>query len=57
MGETWSFTLREEHVLSVFENVMLRKISGSKNDEATGRWRKLHINSLIIYTLRQMLLE
>jgi hypothetical protein len=27
---SWSFTLREEHTLRVFENRMLRKISGTK---------------------------
>jgi hypothetical protein len=28
--ETWSLTLREEHRLRVFENRVLRKISGPK---------------------------
>jgi hypothetical protein len=39
--ETWSFTLREEHRLRVFENIMLRKIFGPKREE-DGSWRKLH---------------
>jgi hypothetical protein len=26
----------------VFENRILRKISGSKEDEITGEWRRLH---------------
>ena len=39
--ETWSLTLREEHRLRVFENKVLRKIFGVK-DEITGEWRKLH---------------
>ncbi|PSN36631.1 hypothetical protein C0J52_24974 [Blattella germanica] len=28
--------------LRVFENKVLRKISGPKRDEETGEWRKLH---------------
>ena len=46
--ETWSFTLREEHRLRVFENRVLR-IFGPRRDGVTGKWRKLHneqINSL-----------
>jgi hypothetical protein len=39
--ETWSLTLREEHRLRVFENRVLR-IFGTKRDEETGDWRKLH---------------
>jgi hypothetical protein len=33
--ETWSLTLREEHRLRVFENMVLR-IFGQKRDEVTG---------------------
>jgi hypothetical protein len=44
--ETWSLALREEHRLRVFENRMLRGIFGSKRDEATGGWRKLHNEEL-----------
>jgi hypothetical protein len=40
--ETWSLTLREEHKLRVFENRVLRKVSGLKRDEVTQDWRKLH---------------
>ena len=40
--ETWSLILREEHRLRVFENKVLRKIFGTKKDEITGEWRKLH---------------
>ena len=39
---TWSLTLREEHRLRVFENMVLRRIFGPKRDEVTGDWRKLH---------------
>jgi hypothetical protein len=45
--ETCSLTLREEHRLKVFENGVLRRIFGPKNDEVMGGWRKLH-NDLII---------
>jgi hypothetical protein len=38
--------LREEHRLRVFENRVLRRISGPKTDEVTGEWRKLHNEEL-----------
>jgi hypothetical protein len=44
--ETWSFTLREEHRLRVFQNRVLRRIFGPKGDEVTGAWRKLHNEEL-----------
>jgi hypothetical protein len=44
--ETWSLTLREEHRLGVFENRVLRRISGPKRDEVTGGWKKLHNEEL-----------
>jgi hypothetical protein len=44
--ETWSFTLREEHRLSVFENMVLRRIFGPKSDEVMREWRKLHNEEL-----------
>jgi hypothetical protein len=31
--ETWSLTLKEEHRLRVFENRVLRRISGPKREE------------------------
>jgi hypothetical protein len=34
--------LREDHRLTVFENRVIRRISGPKRDEVTGDWRKLH---------------
>jgi hypothetical protein len=45
-GETWSFTLREEHTLRVFENRVLRKIFGHKREEVPGGWRRLHNEEL-----------
>jgi hypothetical protein len=44
--ETWSLILKEEHRLRVFENSVLRRILGSKRDEETGGWRKLHNEEL-----------
>ena len=44
--ETWSLTLREERRLRVFENRVLRRVSGPKRDEVTGEWRKLHNEEL-----------
>jgi hypothetical protein len=34
--------LKEERRLRVFENRVLRRIFGSKRDEVTGEWKKLH---------------
>jgi hypothetical protein len=41
-SETWSFTLREESRLRVFENRVLRNMFGPKRDEVTGEYRRLH---------------
>jgi hypothetical protein len=43
--ETLSLTLREEHMLRMFENRVLR-IFRPKRDEVTGDWRKLHNEEL-----------
>ena len=43
---TWSLILREEHRLRVFEKRVLRRIFGSKRDEVTREWRKLHNEEL-----------
>jgi hypothetical protein len=49
--ETWSLTLRKEHRLRVFENRVLRRIFGPKQDEVTEEWRKLHNEELhILYS-------
>jgi hypothetical protein len=45
-SETWSLTLREEQRLKVFENRVLRRISGQKMDKVMGVWRKLHKKEL-----------
>jgi hypothetical protein len=49
--ETWSLTLREENLLRVLENGVLRRIFGPNRDEVTGEWRKLHNEKLhILYS-------
>jgi hypothetical protein len=49
--KTWSLTLREEHILRVFGNRVLRRISRPKRDEITGDCRKLHNKELhILYS-------
>jgi hypothetical protein len=44
--ETWSLILREEHILRVFENRVLRRIFGPNRDEVIGGWRTLHDEEL-----------
>jgi hypothetical protein len=44
--KTWSLTLKEEHILRVFEYRVLRRIFGPNRDEVTGEWRKLHNEEL-----------
>jgi hypothetical protein len=44
--ETWSFTLRKECWLRVFENRVLRIIFGLKRDEGTRERRELHNEEL-----------
>jgi hypothetical protein len=43
---TWSLPLREKHRPSMFENRVPRKVFGSKREEATGDWRRLHNEGL-----------
>ena len=44
--KTWSLTLRKERKLRVFENMVLRRIFGSRRDKVTGEWRRLHNEEL-----------
>jgi hypothetical protein len=48
VGVTLGLSPREEHRMRVFENRVLRKISGPKRDEVTEGWRKCVIRSSII---------
>jgi hypothetical protein len=45
--------LGEDHRRGVFENRVLRRISGMKRDEVIGEWRK-RIMSFVICTLCQV---
>jgi len=42
MGVKLGLTFCEERTVRVFENRVLRKIFGSKGDNTTGDWRRLH---------------
>jgi hypothetical protein len=53
--ETWSFTLREERRLSVFENGVLRRIYGPKRDEVKGNGENYITRSLMICIFHQLL--
>jgi hypothetical protein len=44
--DTWSLTLRGEYRLREFKSRVLRRIFGSKRDEVTGEWRRLHNEEL-----------
>jgi hypothetical protein len=44
--ETWSLTLREEYKLRMFDNRVLRRIFGPKEDEVIGVSINLHIEEL-----------
>jgi len=38
--------LREKRKLRLFENMVLRRIFGTRRDEVTGEWRRLHNEEL-----------
>jgi hypothetical protein len=44
----WSFALREEDRLRVFDNRVLRRIFGLKREQVTGELRKFHNEELFI---------
>jgi hypothetical protein len=44
--ETWSFIIRVEHIIRLFENNMLRSIFGLKKDEVKEGWRNMHNEEL-----------
>jgi len=44
--ENWSLTLKEEHLLRVFQSKVLRRIFGPKRDEVAGEWRELYNEEL-----------
>ena len=50
--ETWSLTLRQEHILRALKNRKLREISRPKRVEVTGECRRLHnekLNDLLLF--------
>jgi hypothetical protein len=54
--ESWSLTLSEELTLRVFENWVLRRMFGSKRDNAARDWRRLHDEELYDQYYCQLLL-
>jgi hypothetical protein len=40
--ETWSFILREDNILKVLKNRVLKRIRRPVRDEMKGGWSKLH---------------
>ena len=44
--EAWLLTLQEERKLRVFENMVLRKIFGTRRDDVRGEWRRWHNEEL-----------
>ena len=54
--ETWSFALRDQRRLRVFEKMVLRIIFGPKRDEMIREWRKLHNEELSdLYSSRNII--
>jgi hypothetical protein len=53
--ETWSLTLRKEHMLRVLESRVLRKIYGPKRDEITGNGENYTMWSSVIFTAHHTL--
>jgi len=52
--ETWSFTLREDRRLRVFENRVLRRIFGPKRDKVTGSGVNYIMRNFMICTAHQI---
>jgi len=40
--KTWAFIWKEEHMMRVFENRVLKMKFGTKREEVTGEWRRLN---------------
>jgi hypothetical protein len=49
--EAWYLTFREEHRQRVFENRVLRKLSGRKRDEVAGQWERRTLHNEKLYGL------
>jgi len=44
--QNFAFTLREEHTLRLSESRVLREVFGTRRDEVTGEWKRLHNDGL-----------
>ena len=53
--ETWFFAIRVEYRLKEFENGVLRKISGLKRNEATGKGEDCGTRNSVIFNSQQIL--
>jgi hypothetical protein len=49
LGGSYWVTVREKRRLRAFQDMMLRRIFGSKEEEVAGVWRKLHNEELNPY--------
>jgi hypothetical protein len=52
--ETWSLILRQKHRLKVFENRVLRRISGPTRDEIIAGWRNCTMRNFITCILHEI---
>jgi hypothetical protein len=44
--ENWSLTLKEEHMRSVFQSKVLRRIFGPTRNKVTAEWREIYNEEL-----------
>jgi hypothetical protein len=49
--EAWYLTVREEHRQRMFENRVLKKLSGRKWDEVAGQWKRRTLHNEKLYDL------
>jgi len=52
--DVWSLTLREERIVRMFENRVLRKVFGLKRKAVTGDERRLYFESFVICVSHQV---
>ena len=56
-SETWTITKETEHRLLVFENTILRRISGPVFDANENTWRRRHNNELRAFTNQESIVN